>query len=307
MDLWEIRRRRRVRVYGTERIRRKLARGRLHADSLVRPLGDSQWKPLGEVPVLLAPPTVENHGDGGRGAVLLGVVQHAAVWAAVSYFFNLPPVAVKFWGLAVGLHALSTVPKLFRRRTPGPPPLAGQAEAAAGPAREADPFLTELDTVLGDLERAASSRDLPGAVDIPALRSAAEELRRRHLSLLGLADPAAQARLAEERDRALSQAAAAKDPRTVEALREQARSVGERLDSLREAAETAARLEARERTLLHQLEALRLAVARSGADEARPPELAGEVQRLRLDLKAGAEVEEHLARARLLAEQGSRR
>jgi hypothetical protein len=116
-----------------------------------------------------------------------------------------------------------------------------------------------------------------------------------------LGDPAARERLTRERDAALAQAAAARDPRTIEVLRDQARSVGERLESMREAAETAARLEARERTLLHQVESLRLALLRSGAEEARAPELADEARRLQADLKAEAEIDNAMAAARLRA------
>jgi hypothetical protein len=72
-----------------------------------------------------------------------------------------------------------------------------------------------------------------------------------------------------------------------------------RLAALEQAAGAAARLGARERTLLHQIEALRLSLLQTGLDERRTPDLAGEIQRLQLDLRANAEIEADLARARL--------
>lgn len=304
MAMWEVRGWRRNRVYRAERVRRRVARGHLDGDTQVRPLGCSEWRPIREVEELRpgAAPDVRAR----RWEALQGLLTHAAVYAGVNLFIGLPRVAMLGWGFALFMHALGTLQRLFApaegrpadsTRTQRDP----QPAAAPAREREPDPFLDELGAALGDLERVAATRRLED-VDLAALRSAAEQLRARHLTLVGLSDPAALARLTEERDRALSRAAAARDPRTIEALKVQAGSVSERLEALQEAGEAAARLEARERTLLHQVEALRLALARSGADEAVAPDLAAEVRRLQLDVKASAEVEVHLARARLGAE-----
>lgn len=297
--MWEVRGWRRNRVCRAERVRRRVARGHLDGDTQVRPLGSSEWRPIREVEELRpgAAPDVRAR----RWEALQGLLTHAAVYAGVNLFIGLPRVAMLGWGFALFMHALGTLQRLFApaERQPADPKRSQRdPQPTAAPARDPDPFLDELGAALRDLERVATTRRLED-VDLAALRNAAEQLRARHLALVGLSEPAALARLAEERDRALSRAAAARDPRTIEALKDQARSVSERLEALQEAGEAAARLEARERTLLHQVEALRLALARSGADEAVAPDLAAEVRRLQLDVKASAEVEVHLARARL--------
>ena len=294
-------------MYRAERIRQRLAAGRLGGDNLVRPLGETGWRRLREVPELA--PLEGNHRTKGRFAPLVGLAWHAAVWAGASRFLKLPPFVVGAWGFGLCMHALGVVSRVLTERRARVEP-AGESDPASegvgAPASEVDAFLAELGAMLDDLDRTAATLRLKGVPDLPALRSAAVELRRRHLALLALSGPVERSRLEEERARALSQAEESKDPRTVEALKAQARSVSERLESLREAAEAAARLEARERTLLHQVEALRLGLARFGADEAPAPDLASEVQRLELDLKASAEVEADLARARLGARQPAR-
>jgi hypothetical protein len=305
MDWWEVQRRGRVKRYRAERIRRKVARGKLMGESRVRPVGGDDWRPLREVPHLCRPPAPwRAAGDhGGRWGEVQGLIWHVGIYAGVCWFFHLPTWAWVGWGIGVASHVLGAVPRIIRGapQLPEKPAEAqGGAAAAEAPAEslDRDPFLAELAMAIADLERIASSRQLTG-VDLKALRASAEDLRRRHLQLSLLAEPKGMARLAEERDRALAQAAQATDPRTVEALQAQAQSVGERLGSLKQAGEAAARLEARERTLLHQVESLRLELARSGADEAMPTDLAAEVKRLQADVQATAEVEAHLARARL--------
>jgi len=306
MSLWEVQRRHRIRVYGAERVRQRLASGRLDGDSLVRRLGEAEWRRLREVPELIRSPLPHAHASRSRSGPLVGLAWHAAIWAGLSWRVHLPLWVVLPWGFAVCLHALRVV-RGFLARRPGQARATGETTPAAdrvGAAEpEADAFLAELGVMLDDLERTAAALRLAGVPDLPALRAATLELRRRHLALVAFSGPVERTRLEEERDRALSQASRSTDPRTVEALKAQARSVNERLESLREAAEAAARLEARERTLLHQVEALRLGLARYGADEAPAPDLAGEVQRLELDLKSSAEIEAHLARARLEARQ----
>ncbi|MFT3914961.1 MAG: hypothetical protein QM704_12845 [Anaeromyxobacteraceae bacterium] len=237
-----------------------------------------------------------------------GFVSHAGVWAILSFgLHQLPEVAVWWWGFAVAMHGVGILGRVLSRRPPEPaPPLPEPTarreappalEPAASPA-PADPFLAEVDAAIAALEQAAGARTLPG-VDLAALRTTAAELRRRHLALLALGDEAAWERLARERAEALERAQAAADPRTAEVLRAQADSVAGRLAALEQALGAAARLEARERTLLHQVEALRLSLLQTGVDEAAGPDLAAEVERLRLDLRAEAELESDLARARL--------
>jgi hypothetical protein len=233
------------------------------------------------------------------GARIQGLIWHAGMWGICSYFF-LPRPAILIWGLFVAMHAISEIPRIFAA-APSEASLPDSVPAGRPDAveRESDPFLAELTSALDALQKVAEKKGLPAGIDLQALRDAAHELRRRHLALDGLAEPAARDRLTSERDDALSQAAKARDPRTIEVLQQQARSVSERIGALEQAADASARLQARERTLLHQIEALRLSILQSGVDEERSPDLAGEVRRLQLELKADAEVEAHLARARI--------
>jgi len=316
MPLWESQRRP-GKLYTEAQLARRVGRGKLAFDDLVRPLGEEGWRPAGEA--VSVPGGLVRAQQLHRWQLVQGLLWHVGVFAGVSYYAHLPPIAVMGWGIGVAAHALKTVGRLVwsgQRRLPvtdtgavpaGAPAMAPARTAAAlaqprqPAAPSADPFLSELASVLDDLDRIARERDLPGSVDLAALRSSAQELRRRHLDLARIGDPATAARLTRERDDALAQAAAARDPRTVEVLRDQARSVNERLESMREATEAASRLEARERTLLHQVESLRLAHLRSGADEAPAAELGDEARRLQSDLKAEAEIDNALAAARLRA------
>jgi hypothetical protein len=238
-------------------------------------------------------------------AALQGFLWHAGAYAVTAATVDLSNAALLWWGLAVGMHGVSTVPGILawvrlRGAAAGASAAAGRAaEPAAEAAPAADPFLAELGRALAALEAAARGRSLPAGLDLAALRREAEALRARHLALAEVGAPAERERLAAEQADALARAGAAPDPRTAEVLRAQARSVGERLDGLAEAGAAAARLEARERTLLHQLEALRLSLAQAGLDEARAPDLAADVRALQLDVKAAGELESDLARARL--------
>jgi hypothetical protein len=235
-----------------------------------------------------------------------GFLWHAGAFAITAFTVDLSTAAMAWWGLAVAMHGVSTIPALVagvrsrRAGAAGAPAAQLPSGDAAAPAPAAvDPFLGELDRALGALEAASRGRTLPAGLDLAALRREAAALRERHLSLAALAAPEPRDRLAAERTEALARAEAAQDPRTAEVLRAQARSVGERLEGLSEAAGAAARLEARERTLLHQLEALRLSLVQAGVEEGRAPDLAAEVRSIQLDVKATAEVESELARARL--------
>jgi hypothetical protein len=296
-------------MMGQHRLRRGLAKGKYGADTLVRASGESDWRPIGSVPELSALATevvVEKEKDSQKslGARrwhrIQGLLWHAGTWAIVSYLF-LPRVAVLFWGLAVAIHALAEIPKILA----GPPQKAAPAPLPRSRAigiwanQEQDPFLKELEAALQALQQAGEKNALPGNLDLSALREAAKELRKQHLALTELAQPATREKLVQERDSALAQAGQAQDARTIEVLQEQARSVTSRLEALQQASDAAARLQARERTLLHQIEAVRLAVLQSGAEQGGAPDLAAEVQRLQLDLKAEAEIEATLAKARI--------
>ncbi|MFO0583969.1 MAG: hypothetical protein U0229_16985 [Anaeromyxobacter sp.] len=246
-----------------------------------------------------------------------GFLSHAGVYAILGFGMHaLPSVALYWWGFAVAMHGLGVAGRLLFERRPAPrerlpeptasgelPPRTGTA--APGPAPAVDPFLAEVDAAIAALEKAAGAKALPG-VDLPALRATAADLRKKHLALLAIGDEAARERLARERAEALERAQAASDPRTAEVLRAQADSVAGRLAALEQALGAASRLEARERTLLHQVEALRLSLLQTGVDEAAGPDLAAEVERLRLDLRAEAELESDLARARLGARVNQR-
>jgi len=251
---------------------------------------------------------------GGRrarpAAAVQGFIWNAGAFAIAVWQLHLPDVAVAFWGLGLAMHGATLVPVLARwsrARRGAAEPAAGSTggahPAAAGLAP--DPYLAELDRKLAALEAAAHGRPFPPGLDLAALRREAEALRGRHLALAEVAAPAERERLAAERADALGRADASADPRTSEVLRAQARSVGERLAALDEATAAATRLEARERTLLHQLEALRLSLVQAGTDEGRAPDLAAEVRSIQLDVKATAELESDLARARGAARRQS--
>src|SRR5512142_2719463 len=103
MDWWEVQRRGRVKVYRAERIRRKVARGKLIGESTVRPLGATAWQPLRDVPDLLRPPAAGcgpggRVGGAGRAARLQGLLWHVGIYAGVCWFLHLPPVVWALWG-----------------------------------------------------------------------------------------------------------------------------------------------------------------------------------------------------------------
>jgi hypothetical protein len=307
MAAYEVERGGRIRVLDVNRIRSRLARGRLSLDAQVRPVGEPGWRAIRDVPELLLPGVP---GRQARWNEVQGFIWNAGAWAILTFTHTIPPVATMFWGLAVALHGVKLVVSLASAPRPqraSLPEAARQPEALPAQAREAaDPFLAELETAIGALSTAAGPAGLPPGVDLQALRAAAGELRRQHRALEAQADGAARERLLRERDDALAGAERTKDPRTAEVLRGQADSVERRLGALEHAADAAARLEARERTLLHQVESLRLSIVQSGVDEAAAPDLAEEVERLRLDLRASEELESDLARARLGARLGQR-
>jgi hypothetical protein len=241
------------------------------------------------------------------GEAIQGFLWNAGAFGVIWATLDLPAVALGFWGIGLAMHGVATVPALrawWRKRRASAqrehPEQATAAEALpAAASSQADPFLAELERALAALGPASGGRPLPQGLDLAALRREAEALRDRHLALAGLATGDARERLVAERAETVARAEAAPDPRTAEVLREQARTVADRLEALDEAAGAAARLDARERTLLHQLEALRLSLVRAGVDEERAPDLAGEVRSLQLDVKAASELEADLARARL--------
>lgn len=312
-----------TKVYDDRRFLRALRHGRISGDTPIRRLGDTEWKPLRERPDLIA----ELEGQAGRGrgprlarlAAVQGLLMHVAVFVGVSELAGLPPDAVKWWGFAVAVHAFGTVMTVLklRARETAALPAAQQTVAVPAsrpvsqpnhdswPSRSAadDPFLGELDAALEALREASRGSELDFDKVRDSVREAGADLRRRHLALSQIADPAARERLTRERDETISRAGAETDPRTIEALQHQARSVAERLGGMEDAARAAARLDARERTLLHQIESMRASLLQAQA-EARPaPDLTADLTRLQKDLKAEAEIENHLARGRMQAER----
>ena len=299
----------RSRAVKERRLLRRLAKGKYGAGTLVRAFGELDWRPIGSIPELTARAAevvvdVEKGSQQSLGAWrwhrVQGLLWHAGTWAIVSYLF-LPRVAVLFWGLAVAIHALAEIPKILSGplQKAEPAPLPRSRAIGIWANQEQDPFLKELEAALQALQQAGEKNALPGDLDLNALRSAAKDLRKQHLALAELAQPATREKLAQERDSALAQAKETQDPRTIEVLQEQARSVTGRLEALQQASDAAARLQARERTLLHQIEAVRLAVLQSGAEQGNAPDLASEVQRLQSDLRAEAEIEATLAKGRI--------
>jgi len=287
-------------------------------DARVRAMGEREWRAVRDVPELLEPlPSGMRGGGESPWSLLYGLAANAGAYVVFGVWLIHEPWVLAGWGLGVGLHALRVAGRLAamrrdRRELEGArvrqPAALGAGAAGRGPAGRragpelpgaSDPFMAELEAAVAQLEAAARPAGLPGGVDLAALRATASELRRQHLALEAQADGAARERLTREREEAEAGAARASDPRTAEVLREQARSVEARLAALEQAAGASARLAARERTLLHQIEALRLALLQTGLDEQRAPDLAGEVERLQLDLRANAEIEADLARARL--------
>jgi hypothetical protein len=241
----------------------------------------------------------ERRGRESRSGLVQGLLGNAGSWAILWALGVIPPVAAAWWGLGVAIHAVGVAGKLLASRRPqaalpAPEPVAEPAAAARTPG-----FLADLDAALAALSRAAAERGLPPGVDLPALRAAAASLHGRAEALAALGGEDDRVRLAAERDAARARAESAADPRTREALHAEAASAEERLAALERAADAAARLASRERTLLHQVEALRVSLLEAGADEGAAPDLAAEVERLRLDVQANAEVDAHLARARL--------
>jgi len=314
MPLYEIERRGRIRAMDDVRLRRRIARGRIPVDARVRAVGDRDWRAIRDVPELLEPlPPGASRGGETAWSLVSGLLANAGAFAVFGlWMLHGDPWVVAGWGFGLAMHALNVAGKLASARRArralegaragqpaelgaGGPGRSGQ-EAAPGPR---DPFLAELEAAVASLEAAARPSGLPRSVDLGALRTTAAELRRQHLALEVLADGAARERLSREREEAEAGASRSSDPRTAEVLRAQARSVEARLAALEQAAGASARLAARERTLLHQIEALRLALLQTGLDEERAPDLAGEVERLQLDLRANAEIEADLARARL--------
>ncbi len=309
MRLWEIQKGSKVRVYPENLLLRRLAVGELSGDDPIRAVGESAWRPLRSVPdftAAAAQADAQGHSGSRSRSLWLSlqaVVIHAAVWAGVSFLFHLSRVAVIGWGVAVAIHAVTSLVRLFS----GGGRSALPSEASSIPALpSSDGFLDELSTALQALEQAAKAKGMLEGFDLAALRKAAADLRRQHLAMATLAEPAARDRLTQERNEVLAQAERSQDPRTIEVLRDQAQSVTEQLTGLQQAADAAARLQARERTLLHQIEALRLSLMQSGVDEVQAPDLAAEVQKLQLDLKAEAEVETGLAQARIAPGQAQR-
>ena len=86
MSLWEVERHGRVKVYSVERLRRKLACGKLSVDARARPLGGDAWRPLREMAELGSPAATPAGGppdEPSRWGMIQGMLWHGVVYGSV--------------------------------------------------------------------------------------------------------------------------------------------------------------------------------------------------------------------------------
>ncbi|MBW2254167.1 MAG: hypothetical protein JRI25_06155, partial [Deltaproteobacteria bacterium] len=224
-----------------------------------------------------------------RNRHLGGFLWHFVAFLAVMFFLGFPSWGV-FWGIGLLAHAVGTVRVLWRvteRQAPAAVVAVEEVEAEA-------PFLADLRRTLAKLEESGEPVD--------HLRDDATRLHRDRAALDAALEGVDLPALRSELEGAWQRAAQATRETDREAFGRQAAAVEERLDVLEDALAARDRLVARESELLHQLNGLLLARVQHQQDASSAATDAGErLARVRETLRADAEVEESLARARQAA------
>ncbi|HCH65341.1 MAG: hypothetical protein CL927_02130 [Deltaproteobacteria bacterium] len=332
---WRIERGGKTVVQTEQQLREALRNGALSGAEMVRPPGATGWIPLHTLGVFSEEVPVRR--DSRRAVdekTARGWVVHLAVFGTMVVYLgrgSIPTWAV-FWGLGVLAHTLRGLPATLRvlgrlgtarsANTPAAssfpvaepaPPLphahpAVESIVAQGLPPESD-FLTQVreavDAVQGVWTRSASA--LGPLPDLDGLSRAAERLEARHNSLSELHIHEDRTALEAELAHALSRQEAAPDALTAGIYGDEAAAIADRLTAVDAAVAVAEQLAARKRTLLHQLAGLRLsagqtAATHDGPEPARVAEtLLEKTHALRDALRASAEVDEALARARQAA------
>ena len=306
MPTWFVQTDDKIKSFDEERLRKKLRHGDLSGAELARQEGDTEWRPLYEVPLFREEVPTGDPRATARSRVAVGFGSHLFVFLAVVLGLwatsgNFPGWSM-FWAIGLFFHgrnAYASIRSLDRR-----PALAtetGSNLPVAQTASETSPFMAELDGAIHNIHELRRDTPVPGLDEV---RAAALELDQGHARLRELASPGTRAALETERAELESSIASA-DPRTAEAYASTLEALRQRLATMREAEAAAARLDARRRTLLHQLEGLRLSLVHARLDTHETPDLGERVRELRRSADARAEVDEALARARRAMAQRS--
>lgn len=282
-----------IRDLTEDALRAKLRKGDLSGAELARRVSDSEWKPLHTLPIFREEvPFTGGSADVARRRLLVPLVWHVGIFAAVGTFATGWQWWMAFWGVGVALHVIGAGQKWLglRRQTraaAGTGSTKGAAKAEVKTAAAADPLDAELETAFAALETAAKGR---ADIDVAATKRDAMALAKRRAALLPLCDPATRERLEAEQDRVIAEeersSAELKD-----VLRQQAVALQQRLDAMDESRAMVTRLEARLRTVLHEVENLRLQLARAGTEDMPAPSLGEEVRRMQREIAADAEAE----------------
>lgn len=284
-----------------DELRTLLSTGAVSETALVRPPGAPGFVPVHHLALARAAPPA-------RRPDWRALAVHAVIFiGAVGFLMRGPLLALAtLWTVGLVAHAVWVALGLRAAR-----PALAEPAAATAPASA---FLQEVDEAAQAVHAAwqAAPRVLGDPPDLEGLRSAAARLDSAHGALAALFSEPELLALREERAAAETRRSGAQDPASAEIFAEELAALEDRLAAMEAARVVSEQLAARKRTLLHQLAGLRLAAVQTAAssdEQAQAPEAERLVQKtasLRDALRASAEVEGALARARAHAREERR-
>ena len=330
MSEWRIERGGQTTVTSEKQVREDLRKGRLSGAEMVRPPGATGWLPLHTLALFAEEVPVRRTGQRTADSrIARGWIMHLVVFLFVVVWLGkgtIPSWSL-FWGIGLFAHTLRGLPAAIRTLRNLRKPAIATTPRAAVPAPPAEALANLADTLaperpvptsdfLAQVSDAVTAvravwargaRALGPPPDLDGLTRAAERLEARHKALVALHRDEDRTVLEAELQAAIQRESNAPDAVTADIYTQEAIAIADRLAGIDAAVSVAEQLAARKRTLLHQLAGLRLAAGQTAAthDGTEPARVAGtlveKTATLRDALKASAEVDDALVRARKAA------
>ena len=289
------------------RLRKRLRKNRYSGTELIRQDGEVEWIPLYQSAVFRQ--EVPFHGDPldwTQKRKVKDFLEHAVAFIGVGAGWYLMlgeiPFWMGFWGIGLGVHAISTAPAalpLWRRNklAPGSATPLPVVEATAAPPDGllSQSFRDEVARVKALLKRRGGEDADSLIEEVDGIVDRITTLATKHRDLTEQTSPEERGRLAktvEGAERKLVEATTADDrrlfQRQFDVLRQRERAIGKALVVIE-------RLAVRQDVAEHQIKQLRLDLSRADASSASVPELTSRLQDIRHEVDATEKVDEAIA------------
>jgi hypothetical protein len=289
-----------------EKLRKKLRKDDLSGLELARVEGETEWRPLHDLPLFLE--EVPGQGDPrdiARRRVARGFAWHLLVFVAIVGAFvafgNGFPFWALFWGIGLFFHGAKSVPSIVGLAQEGklfgdPPDAQAALPASRAQARARDDLDEEVARIKELLEERGGDDAAELASDVDVLAAQVRELIAHEVDLDQLTSDAERAALAEELAAAEQQLAHA-GAADRELYAAQVQALRARRATMDDAVSAQARLLARKSVAINQLKQLRLDLTQAKASGARLDDLSDRVADLRIQVEADREAEQVLSRS----------